>query len=202
MKIVRFMRRHSRTIIPAASTLLFVFAGVALASSGGGEHGAAAPKGWVATDTYKVMNFAVLAIALFFIARKPVAEFFTSRVKGIKDELADLEQKKAAAKKSLAEYADKMANLDQESERIVQTYVEQGETAKKRILAEAEAQAAKLEDAAKRNIEQEFKAAKLKLQQEIAEKALEQAESLVKSSISTDDQDRLVDEYLDKVVAS
>ena len=201
MKIVRFMRRHSRTIIPAASTLILVLAGVALASSGG-EHGTAAPKGWVATDTYKVMNFAVLAVALFFLARKPVAEFFTSRVKGIRDELADLEQKKTAAEKSLAEYADKMANLDKESERIVADYVKQGEDAKQRILAEAEAQAAKLEDAARRNIEQEFKAAKLKLQQDIAEKALEKAEELVKASIKPADQNRLVDEYLDKVVAS
>jgi F-type H+-transporting ATPase subunit b len=194
------MRKHSKTIIPAASTFLFVFAGIALASSGG-EHGAAAPKGWMATDTYKVMNFAVLAIALFYIARKPVAEFFSSRVRAIKEELAELEQKKAVAEKSLAEYAEKMASLDQETERIVETYVKQGEDAKQRILAEAEDQAAKLEESAKRNIEQEFKAAKLKLQQEIAEKALEQAESMVKELINSDDQDRLVDEYLDKVVA-
>ncbi|MFK5954446.1 MAG: ATP synthase F0 subunit B [Desulfobacterium sp.] len=200
MKIVRFMRKHSKTIIPVASTFLFIFAGIALASSGG-EHGAPASKGWVATDTYKVMNFAVLMLALFFIARKPVAEFFSSRVKAIKDELADLEQKKTAAEKSLAEYAEKMASLDQESEKILETYVKQGEVAKQRILAEAEAQAAKLEESAKRNIEQEFKAAKLKLQQEIAEKALEQAETLVKELINSDDQDRLVDEYLDKVVA-
>ncbi|SMC41570.1 F-type H+-transporting ATPase subunit b [Desulfocicer vacuolatum DSM 3385] len=200
MKIVRFMRKHSKTIIPAAWTFLFVFAGIAMASSGG-DHGAAAPKGWVVTDTYKVMNFAVLMIALFFIARKPVAEFFSSRVTAIKDELAELEQKKAAAEKSLAEYAEKMATLDQETQRIVETYVKQGEVAKQRILAEAEAQAAKLEESAKRNIEQEFKAAKLSLQQEIAEKALEQAETLVKELINSEDQDRLVDEYLDKVVA-
>ncbi len=200
MKIVRFIRRYSRTIIPAASTFLFIFAGIALASSGG-EHGAAAPKGWLPTDTYKVMNFAVLAIVLFYIARKPVAEFFSSRVKAIKEELADLEAKKVAAEKSLAGYAQKMADLDQETQRIVETYVKQGEDAKQRILAEAEAQAAKLEESAKRNIEQEFKAAKLKLQQEIAEKALEQAELIVKGSINSEDQDRLVDEYLDKVVA-
>lgn len=201
MNIVRFMKKHYKTMIPAVSSLLFVFAGIALASSGG-EHGAVEPKGWVITDTYKVMNFIVLAGALFYIARKPVAEFFSSRVKGIQEELAELEQKKTDAQKCLAEYADKMENLDKESQRIVEEYTKQGEAAKKRILAEAEAQAAKLEETAKRSIEQEFKAAKLKLRQEIAEKALNQAEALVKESISTEDQDRLVDEYLDKVVAS
>ena len=73
--------------------------------------------------------------------------------------------------------------------------------AKKRIIAEAEAQADKLEDMAKRNIEQEFKSAKAALQQEIVEMAMGQAEAVIKESISAEDQDRLVDEYLKKVEA-
>jgi F-type H+-transporting ATPase subunit b len=201
MKIVETLKKHCKTTLPTASTLLFAFGSVALASSGGG-HEAAAPKGWVITDTYKVLNFIVLAGALFYIAKKPVAEFFSSRIKGIQEQLADLEQKKDAAQKSLAEFEAKLADLTGESEKMVQEYVRQGEEAKKRILAEAESQAAKLEESAKRNIEQEFKAAKNRLQQEIAEKALEQAEALVRESISSEDQDRLVDEYLGKVVAS
>ncbi|MEA1968939.1 MAG: ATP synthase F0 subunit B [Thermodesulfobacteriota bacterium] len=200
MKSVRFINKHCKIIFSAAGMLLFMAVNVALASSGGG-HEAADPKGWVATDTYRVLNFVVLAGALFYVARKPVKEFFSSRIKGIKEELEVLEQKKADAKKSLAEYADKMANLDRESEKIVADYVKQGEDAKKRILVEAEEQAVKLEESAKRNIEQEFKSAKIALQQEIAEKALGQAEILVKKSISSEDQERLVDEYLKKVVA-
>ncbi len=200
MKIAGTVKNVCKKTLPAASAIFFLFAGVALASSGGGHE--AAPKGWVVTDTYKVINFLVLVGALFYIAKKPVAQFFSSRVKGIQEQLADLEQKKADAQKVLADYENKIADLSKESERIVEDYVRQGEEAKKRILAEAEAQALKLEESAKRNIEQEFKSAKSKLQQEIAEKALAQAELLVKESISSEDQDRLVDEYLDKVVAS
>lgn len=94
-----------------------------------------------------------------------------------------------------------MAALDQEADRIVADYVAQGEAAKDRILAEAEAQAIKLEEMAKRNIEQEFKNAKNELRQEIVEKALAKAEVLVRESISKEDQDKLVDDYLTKVVA-
>jgi len=54
---------------------------------------------------------------------------------------------------------------------------------------------------AKRNIEQEFKSAKAALQQEIVEMAMGQAEAVIKESISAEDQDRLVDEYLKKVEA-
>ncbi|MBF0390803.1 MAG: ATP synthase F0 subunit B [Desulfamplus sp.] len=199
MKIAGIVDKFFKAALPATFAILFLFMGVALASSGGND---AAPKGWVATDTYKVLNFLVLAGVLFYIAKKPVAQFFSSRIKDIEGQLAELEQKKADAQKSLAEYESKIADLTKESEKIVKDYIRQGEDAKKRILAEAEAQAVKLEESAKRNIEQEFKAAKSKLQQEIAEKALAQAELIVKESISFEDQDRLVDEYLDKVVAS
>lgn len=180
--------------------ILLGFAGLAIAA-GGGDHGDAASKGWVITDTYKLMNFAVLAGALFYLARKPVKEFFSSRTTGIREELETLEQKKVESEKILARYAEQIATLDQEADRIVADYIAQGEAAKKRILVEAEAQAVKLEEMAKRNIEQEFKAARLALKQEIVEKALAKAEILVKESISKEDQDRLVDDYLAKVVA-
>ena len=181
------------------AALVFSLGGLALASSDGGHGGV--HNAWLGIDTAKVINFGVLVIALFFIAKKPVAEFFSSRAKGIEDEIKGLEQKKADAEKKLAEYQARFRSLDQESKKIVEEYIKQGEEAKIRILAEAEAQAAKLEAMAKRNIEQEFKAAKTKLQQEIAEKAMIKAEELIKASISSDDQDKLVDEYLKKVVA-
>jgi F-type H+-transporting ATPase subunit b len=68
-------------------------------------------------------------------------------------------------------------------------------------LKAAEASADKLEEQAKRNIEHEFQQAKTKLQAEILGKALVEAEAILKAKITDDDQNRLVDEYLEKVVA-
>jgi len=189
-------KRHLK-VAGVVTALVTGVGSVAMASSdGGGVHNS-----WLEIDTWKVLNFGILAVAGFFIAKKPVAEFFSSRKQEIADELNDLEQKKADAEKKLAEYETKFRNLDQESKQIVEDYIKQGEEAKVRILAEAEAQAEKLEDMAKRTIEQEFKSAKAALQQEIAEKAMEQAEAVIKKSISAKDQTKLVDEYLKKVVA-
>jgi F-type H+-transporting ATPase subunit b len=179
---------------------ILALCGIAFASSDGG-HAAEHHNAWLAIDTWKVLNFAILIIAGFFLAKKPVAEFFSSRTKSIADEIKELEQKKVDAEKKLAEYQAKFKNLDQESKQIVEEYKKQGEEAKARIIAEAEAQAEKLEDMAKRNIAQEFKAAKIKLQQEVAEKAMDKAEELIKASIKPKDQNALVDEYLKKVVA-
>jgi len=190
------MKRNSIMMF-IITAFLFFFVGVALGSSGG-EHG---PKGWVATDTYRVMNFAVLAGALFFLLRKPVAQFFSSRIKGIKDQLSELEKKKKDAEQTLKEYTEKLAQLDEEGKKIVDDYIRQGNEAKARILKEAESVADKLKEQALRNIDYEINQAKLRLQGEILEKAIVKAEEIIKNELTIEDHDRLVDEYLEKVVA-
>lgn len=179
---------------------LFLAVGsVAFASSGEGH--VAVAKEWSSIDWQRVMNFAVLVTALFFAVKRPVADALNSRITTIKQQLEDLEAKKDDASKKLAEYEKKIATLDSEAKQILAQYQEQGEAAKQRILEKAAASAEKMKEQAKRNIENEFKAAKQQLQAEMMTKALEKAEELVRKSISSDDQDRLIDEYLKKVVA-
>ena len=191
-----FLNKKSAIIFFVA--LFVIWTGGLATASSGGEH---EPKGWVATDTYRVMNFAVLAIALFLLLRKPVSDGLSSRIKGIEDELNELEAGKKAAEMELSRYQDKLDKLDQEAEKLIAEYVRQGNDAKERILKEAESAAVKLEEQARRNIENEFKKARIKLKEEILEKALVKAEEMIKSKITAEDQDRLVDEYLKKVVA-
>jgi F-type H+-transporting ATPase subunit b len=205
---IRFRRRWSprKTVIllALAALLTLGFGGPALGAADGGhgegDHGGGA-KGWVATDTYRVMNFGVLAIALFFLLRKPVSKALNARIEGIKEELADLEGRKQKAEKELADYERKLSSLDQEAQKIVAEYERQGEEARKRILAEAEQAADKLQQQAQRNIAFEYKQAKARLQAEVLDEALSKAEALIRSSVTGDDQERLVDEYLEKVVA-
>jgi F-type H+-transporting ATPase subunit b len=201
------IKRNSR--LPKGLTAFIILTvltlGVAgIAMSAEAEHGAGAEhhgKGWAATDTYKVINFTLLAAGLFLLLRKPVKQALSDRIQGIKDQLADLEAKKEAAEAELARYNEKFQELDKEAEKLVAQYIQQGEEAKAKIIKEAEAAAEKLEEQARRNIEHEFGKAKQKLQEEVLEAALSKAETMIKSKISKDDQERLVDEYLEKVVA-
>lgn len=199
----RCQYKHIVTItIVILATLLILNVGAVFAASEeghGDEH--AAPKGWVATDTFRVMNFAVLAIALFFLLKKPVSQALGARIKGIKDQLEELEEKKKTAEKQLAEYNQKLSTLDGEAEKIIQEYIKQGEEAQKRIIKEAEETATKLEEQAKKHIEHEFKQARDQLQEEVMQRALAEAEEIIKRKITAEDQERLVDEYLQKVVA-
>ncbi len=192
----QFRNKFFLSIFLAALLLIFSLNG-AVASSDG-EH---ASKGWLPTDTYRVMNFAVLALALFFVLRKPVSQALSSRSDGIKKQLADLETRKEDVEKKLAEYNEKLSKLDSQAEEIVAQYIQQGHDAKDKILKEAGQAADKLEEQARKNIEYEFKQAKLKLQKEILEKSLLKAEEMIREKINDQDQGKLIDEYLDKVVA-
>lgn len=196
-RLKRWMFKKGPVMVVFMMLLFFCFMGVSMASSeqGGGS------KGWMSTDTYKVMNFAVLMIGLFLLLRKPTAQALNSRIKGIKDQLDELETKKKTAEKQLAEYNRKFTQLEQEAEKLIEDYIRQGNEAKARIIDEAKKAAEKLEEQAQRNIEHEFKQAKVKLQEEILDKALVKTEEIIKNKITAQDQEKLVDEYLEKVVA-
>jgi len=193
----RLIFKNGSILMVILTVLFFCLIGVSAASSEGEGESA----GWLATDTYKVMNFSVLAIGLFLLLRKPVSQALNSRISGIQEQLSELEEKKKAAEKKLAEYTKKLSSLEKESERLIEDYIRQGNEAKARIMDEAKQAAEKLEEQARRNIEHEFKQAKVELQQEILEKALKKSEEIIISKITAKDQEKLVDEYLDKVVA-
>ncbi|MFO7930913.1 MAG: ATP synthase F0 subunit B [Thermodesulfobacteriota bacterium] len=175
----------------AAAAMLLTTAGVAVAAE---------DAGWVATDTYRVINFVVLAAILIFILKNPAKQFFGNRIRTIREQLEDLEKQKQEAENKLAEYNERLASLTRESEKIIEDYRKQGENLRDNILKEAEAASAKLEEQARKNIEREFAQAKLHLETEVFDKALEKAEEKLKRITTPDDQENLVREYLDKVV--
>lgn len=211
-RINSFMRYRRKNVIALrrlfsrALILFFIIMalscvnGFASGSSEEGHGGSAPSKGWVATDSYKVWNFAVLAIALFFVLRKPVSNALSSRIKGIQENLDELETLKNEAEKRLAECNEKLYSLDKEAEKIISEYVRQGNEAKEKILKEAEAASEKLEAQARKNIANEFGKARSLLEADIFEKAIIKAEELIRNKITVEDQNQLVDEYLDKVV--
>ena len=198
-------RRWGSILLTGILAMFLVFSIGSLAgaaSGGGGDAEEAHGPGWVNTDTFRVLHFIVLFGGLFFLLRKPVSNALNARVKGIEDQLSDLESKKAEAEKQLAEYNQKFARLEQEAEEIMAEYVRQGEEAKVRILKEAEEAAEKLKIQAQKTIESEFQNARNELRAEVLDRSLAKAEEIIKSQISAEDQEKLVDEYLAKVVVS
>ncbi|MDP2646783.1 MAG: ATP synthase F0 subunit B [Desulfobacterales bacterium] len=165
-----------------------------------GEHGSGESIEWQATDTYRVMNFVVLAAGLFFLLRKPIAQSFNSRISRIRDQLAELEEKKKTAEKELARYEEKLTALDEEAKKILDDFIQQGNEARIRIIEEANSLAERIEKESIKTIKHEFKQSKMKLQQDILNQSILKAEEIIRDKITDKDQAVLIDEYLKKVV--
>ena len=161
------------------------------------EHGASAEK--VNDLIYRVMNFAVMAIALFFILRKPLSNALAQRTAGIKEELEDLETKREQALKEVALLEERIRSAEGERDEILADFRAQGQREKQSIIDNAHNMAERIKAQAQFTIEQETQQAKAELRQEIADLSASLAEDMLKQNINDDDQQRLVNEYLDKV---
>lgn len=200
MIINKLRGSNLRVICSFAGFLLLVTVGIVFAAESGGGNGEGGGTGWVATDTYRVINFIVLAAILVYLLKNPAKQFLNDRIRVIREQLSDLEAQKEEAEKKLAEYNERLAALSQESENIIEQYRKQGESVRDKILQEAENAANKMEEQARRNIEREFAQARQKLESEVFDKAIEKAEEKLKRVTTAEDQEKLVQEYLDKVV--
>jgi F-type H+-transporting ATPase subunit b len=145
-------------------------------------------------------NFAILAFILYRLLSKPLSNFLVSRREDIQKLLADLDLKKHEAEEVSAQYKSKLAALDEETKKIVSELLAEGEAEKSKIIASAEKQADYIRQQAQLAAQQEIKAARDKLQEEIADLSIAAAEEILRKNLKADDQDRLVKDFMKRVV--
>jgi F-type H+-transporting ATPase subunit b len=176
------------------AVMLLVYAAVAWAS--GGEQEEPNWKNFI----YRTINFVAVFGVIWYVAGKKIANTFSGRKLGIKNQLADLDERKENAKKRLSEVEKSIAALENEKAKILEDFRTQGEALKASIIAAAEAQAEKIKAQALVSAEQEVKTAMAALRSEVADKIVEAAQAMLVQKLTADDQDKLVDAALSKVV--
>jgi F0F1-type ATP synthase membrane subunit b/b' len=144
----------------------------------------------------QLINTAILFFILFRVARKPVAEGLKKRKQTILQGFAEAGQMKEAAAARLAEYEKKLAAIDDEISRVRVQMQQGAEQERARVLQEAKERCERMERDAKLLIEQELKAAREQLIVETAKRALESAQKLITTQLTSGDKDRLLQEYL------
>ncbi len=183
--------------LPLMALLLGV-ATVALAA-GGGEHGGVT-EAKMQDLIWRTFNFIVFAAILIKLAVRPAKEFFASRAQSIAQSLEELEAKKQAAEAALAAAETRLKEVEKERERLIQQFVAEGELEKAAILKKAEMVAQRIKEMARMTIEAETKRAAQELKREVAEQATRLAEQMIREKLTFTDHQRLVEEYLEKVV--
>lgn len=150
---------------------------------------------------WRVVNFIALVIILVKFAAKPIGAGLAARRQGIKDEIEDLQRKRAEAEKSYNDFQAKLASVESEIDKIVDRAVAQAEIEKVKILEKAEQAALDLKRSAEMAIQNELTEARRTLKNEIAEQAAVMAEKLIVNNLTADDQVKIIDNYLAKVGA-
>lgn len=149
---------------------------------------------------YRTVAFVIVVGVLVILLRKRVADFLNSRREEIKRLLAELEAKTEQARSEHAQALARLRSLEEETKKIVDELIAEGEAEKAKIIEAAHREADYIQQQAQIAIEQEIQAARDRLKDEVAELSIAAARNLIRKKIKAEDQHRLVQEFMTKVV--
>ena len=157
------------------------------------------PQGMPVPVAAMVFNTLVLFWLLVALGKKPLREALRKRKERIMRGIEDAARMKQEAATRLDEYQAKLANIDDEIERIKEEMRHAAETERDRIVKEAEERRQRMERDAHLLFEQELKAAREALRVQTVEHAVKAAEDLLRARIdeATEQKQRAV--YLEEV---
>ena len=190
-------RRKMIKSVLIAGSMVLVAGTVAYAAGGGGEEHH--PIDWKDFG-YRMFNFIILAGFLWWLSAKKVKEFFAGRRNDIKESLNQAQAAKEEAERKYKEYVAKLEKATDEIDGIAEMIKVQGMAEKEKMIEEAKKAAVKIEEDTKARMEQEFSTARNQLRAEAAQLSIQLAEELLKRNITIQDHEKMVKEYMDKVV--
>jgi F-type H+-transporting ATPase subunit b len=143
-----------------------------------------------------LFNFAVFAFIIYRLAGPSIKRVVRDRHETIAKALAESGRLRDEARARLDEYASKMASMDREIDGMVAGIRAEAEAEKRRIIAEAEARAARMQRDAELQIDAELQRVRMLLEREAVEAAVRIAEQLLRDKTSDADQRALTDRFV------
>ncbi len=150
---------------------------------------------------FRILNFAVLVFILVKFGAKPIASGLAGRQQKIKDDIEDLEARKVEAEKTYRDFEAKLAGMEQEIDTIVDKAIAQAEIEKAKIIEKAEQAAKDIKRQAEMSVQNEIMIGRRQLKNDIADQAAAMAEQLIVKNLTSEDQVKIIEDYLDKVGA-
>lgn len=143
----------------------------------------------------KLANFAILAGVLVYFLKAPIAAYLASRSTQIRQDLVTAAEMRTAASAQLAEIEQKMRSLPAELDALKRRGAEDVQAEKTRIAQAAAEERNRLLEHTRREIDSRLRVARRELTAHAAELAVRVARQRIESTITPDDQLRMVDRY-------
>lgn len=146
-----------------------------------------------------VINFILLLVIIYLIARKPMSAFLETRSSSVKEQLAEAQKMLEEANERLTDYSAKLERMDDEMTRLKEEFIASGEAERDRLVSEAGAKAERLREESKIRIQQEFSQLREELRTETIEKAVTAATELLTGEVKEADQRKLAEDYVERL---
>jgi ATP synthase F0 subunit b len=167
------------------------------------EHGGEgeAPKTYFGIPAWilKLANMLLFIGALVYFVRKPLKSAMTERSAAIRRAADEAKERRVKADQMAGEIQARLAAIENEVKAIHQRAEAEGEKQKRDLIAAAEAEAAKILQAARNEVDNRLKHARHELTEYAGELAAQRAEQLLRNTITEDDKSRLFQDSLKQV---
>lgn len=145
------------------------------------------------------LNLLILFLVFKHFLFKPVNKILESRKQEVANTYKEADEAKENAKALETEYSEKLANAKEESAEIVKAATRKAQLRSDEIIADAKAEAKAVVDNAHDQIEREKKIAVNQIKDEITDIALSAASAVVEKEINKQDNERLIESFIDGV---
>lgn len=145
----------------------------------------------------RIINFSIVAGVLFFLLRKPLADYLTARAAQIRQELAQAKENRDRGEKEREEAEAELATLEGRVARAKDEAKEAAEAEAARIIKAAHGEAARITALAQKEIDAELEAGRRKLLARAAELSVELAQKEIEAKMSKEDQAKLIDRSIE-----
>lgn len=179
-------------LVCAVVSLLFLLPTVTLAAEGGGEHGGGGLINLDKSLIVQVVNFVILLIVLQKFLYKPLLAKMEERTGAIKRSLDEAQAARADAVRQQEENAAQLRAAYAEAASIRDQALREAEEAGRKQLEAAQAQARKLVEDTKAQLDGEIRRARDELRRETTDLALAVAEKLVRRTLREEDHRKIV----------
>ena len=148
---------------------------------------------------WPIANFIIFVGVIYYFGNGPLKDYLANRSTTIRKDLVEAAELKAAATAQLATIEQKLQALPGELGALRARGADDIAAEEKRIAAAAEADRDRLLEQTRREIDLQVRLAKKQILDHAAGLSVQLATERIQKEITSDDQSRLVDRYLDQV---
>lgn len=146
---------------------------------------------------FYLISFIILALLVWHYAWKPVTDMMKKRADKIADDIDSASKDRKEAAQLAAQRQSELKGSKQEATKIVDDARKNGQKVHDQIIDEANQDAQSIQEQAQRDAEQARQDALNSAKDDVANLSLEIAAKLIKKQLNADDQQQLIDSYIE-----